>query len=514
MPTVTLETGQKLKFPEGTSEGDIHFAVDEYIKNNDIKPVDEVKTEAAKEESQGFLKTAGQFAMGLPQGLGNKFVGATQTLTSALGGSDTKFAKNLAKEVTNLKQRQSELPSAERAGITGGEIYGDLALSPTKGLGVVGQAATGGLVSGLTTPLEESGTGARLEEAGKQTATGAAFGKGLKTLGEGYQAVKGELKTAKEGLKARLPEELIDAGNAIKQKSTQLFEALKEGGSKIRPQAGSHIANEVENAIKESGKLHPKLHGDTMAIVDDLKEAVKGDKFDLTELHQYTQLLNDVVKKNTDALGKVNPDGFKAISALNKIDEVVHNLKPNYLIESGNLEAPKILDEAKKQWAQYRKFDKITNIIEKADGDSNRTKQLLKNFLSNRKNLRGFTSEEVDGLKKIALNTPGEKILKTLGKFGFDFGTSRSGGNTVLPFITGASGLPHAAPLVAVGTAGRQIQKYITNGRVEEALKIIEGNKENAAQIISSIPNRKVQEKLLNHIIKGAAITGAETLNQ
>lgn len=190
MPTVTLETGQKLKFPEGTSEGDIHFAVDEYIKNNDIKPVDEVKTEAAKEESQGFLKTAGQFAMGLPQGLGNKFVGATQTLTSALGGSDTKFAKNLAKEVTNLKQRQSELPSAERAGITGGEIYGDLALSPTKGLGVVGQAATGGLVSGLTTPLEESGTGARLEEAGKQTATGAAFGKGLKTVGEGYQAVK------------------------------------------------------------------------------------------------------------------------------------------------------------------------------------------------------------------------------------------------------------------------------------------------------------------------------------
>ena len=38
MPTVTLETGQKLTFPEGTTSDQINFAVDEFVTKNGISP--------------------------------------------------------------------------------------------------------------------------------------------------------------------------------------------------------------------------------------------------------------------------------------------------------------------------------------------------------------------------------------------------------------------------------------------------------------------------------------------
>jgi hypothetical protein len=255
-----------------------------------------------------------------------------------------------------------------------------------------------------------------------------------------------------------------------------------------------------------------------LSVIEDLKESIKQPDFGLEDLHQYTQLLNDVVRKNTDLAGKINPDGFKATQALNQIDTTVKGLRPKYLVQSGDPNAPKILEEAKKLWGTGSKFERISNIAEKADGDANKIKSLVKNFVSNKKNLRGFSSEEIKALKKASKNSAGEGISKMVGKFGLDFGTSSTSGNTALPILGAAAagfqgGYQTGGATIAIGTAARYAQKYLAKGKLDDALKIIQSSG-NPSQVISKIPNRKIQEKLLNQLfVKGGAAVLSESNN-
>lgn len=339
--------------------------------------------------------------------------------------------------------------------------------------------------------------------------TASTVGNTVKNVGKNITQKIDGVSNVVKGFYGRTVDELDQRGLQLKDQASNLYKAMRDSNAVIRPQAANKIAVDIEKAVMDSGKLNSRLHGDTLSVLDDIKGAVKSGNIGLEELDQYRQLLSDVVTKNTDIGGKLNPDAFKATLAINKLDDVVDALKPNYLIKSGGKNAVQLLNSARQQYKTYRKFDTVSNIIKQADGDPNRLKSALQKFVSNPKKLRGFTQDEVKSLKAAAANSGGEKLLKSIGKFGFDLGTSRTAGNAFLPAsfsIAGAAGAPGAAPLVAAGTIARQLQKYSALGKVDNVLELIESSAkssgpESAANLISKIPDKKIQKQVIDKFL-------------
>lgn len=475
------------------------------------------------EETKNYIEKVGDFLKGLPQGLGNKAVGLTQSVTDAVA-PDSKFSKNLASEVTKLKQRQSQLPSYEKGGITGGQILSDIALSPTKGLGVGTGAAIGGAISGLTTPMEKSGAEERLKQVGKDTLESAATGKILQGIGKEIGSAGQGVKNTLAGIYARTPEELQNVVQGIKKKSSDLYQSMRNAGVVLSPDKATEITGDLRKTMEEQGKLNSRLHGDTMSVIDDFEKASK-EGLGLHELDQYRQNLGDVVKKNTDIAGHMNGDAYLANKLINKIDNNVDKLDFNSIANKNpelqkQVETAKnSLENARKTWSQARKIEKVSSLLEKGDGDANRIKSIFQNFVINKKNLIGFSPEEKQALKNVAKNSTGEFGLKMLGKFGLDVGGSMTKGNAALPIfgavegehLLGPAGIPIA---LGIGTGARQLQKYLARGKGEKALQLLEKGYTNPKEVLAKSQRDQAIKDLLNKFSKNAGIGATTLINQ
>lgn len=555
--TVQLPNGKiaDIEIPQGATPQEIESFVmsqPEFAQQTSEAPQQPIQPEQSNLPQESFQEAnrrrVGQFAMGLPNAFGNALIGGVQAgadlgdkavrmidqiyFGDSLSGQKL-FGERLAEQVKKRKEEQAQLPAAERAGIKIGELIPYATMGASTGAKVA--TATGSKIAGLIaggavgggemtalSPQEEAGLGNRVVETAKGAATGAAFGAGLGVGGKAVQlAGQGAAKLGEDiikGYKARpveavagftnKPVETLDAvAQAIKDKSSNLYTQMREAGANIRPSATGTIFKEIDNALNESGIMNARLHGDTLGIVSDLKDLAKGKKgnIGLEELDQYRQLLGDVVKKNTDVAGKLNADGLKANIAIDKLDDVVENLKPNYLVESGDPKAVELLNQARDEWKRYRKFDSISNIVRKADGDPNRIKTLMQNFVNNPKNLRGFTSVEKDALRNASRNSNSEGLLKAVGKFGFDLGSGRNIGNAALPVGSILVGGGTGGMLATVGTVARQAQKLSARGKVEDVLKLIQGQEPKVASKAIQQLSPKTRDFVITNILTKTA---------
>lgn len=158
------------------------------------------------------IKGAGQFAMGLPTGLGNLAVGATQAITDILDPkAESGFSKRLAEEVARRKAEQSQLLTPEKAGIFAGEVAPTLPIGA--GMGLVRGGLAGGAAASAISPQEEPGLENRLKETATGGATGAVVGSGIK----GAAAIAPTV--------ASLPKRLLQKIAGVDPKLAQAFEA-------------------------------------------------------------------------------------------------------------------------------------------------------------------------------------------------------------------------------------------------------------------------------------------------
>jgi hypothetical protein len=444
------------------------------------------------------------------------------------------FGKRLAEQVKLKNEQQAQLPTAEKVGIAIGQALPYLttgagagkAVATATGSNIAGLAtggAVGGAVSSALSPQEQTGLENRAIETAKGGATGLAVGGGFGVAGKVASAVgTGATQLGKDilaGYKARpvetiagftsKPVETLDnISAAIKENSSNAYKAVRESGAVLKPETTKSIFTNIDDSLKESGILNPRLHGDTIGVINDLKALAKekNGAIGLEELDQYRQLLGDVVKKNTDVSGKINADALKANIAIDKLDNVVENLGGNAL-SKGDQKTLDLLNLARDEWKRYRKFDSITNIVRKADGDANRTKTLLQNFVNNPKNLRGFSNAEVETLKRAKTNSTAEGLMKAIGKFGFDIGSGRNAGNSALPIGSILIGGGTGGLTAAVGTVARQAQKLSARGQVDDVLKLIQGQEPQiASKVVQKLPP-KTRDYVLTNIL-------TQTINQ
>lgn len=540
--TVQLPNGKiaEIEIPQGATPQEIESFVMSNPELNGQQPQQTQPAPQPQPQQQG--STIGNVARGLPVGLGRTATGFVQAATDlgefgarkieqSLYGDvmpqDT-FGNRLARQVQQQNAQIAQEPLSTRIGVRIGESLPYLATGVGTGkkvaqvagnvAGLAAGGAVGGAVSSALSPQEQAGLQNRALETAKGAAIGGVLGGTIGAVGKVANVVKNEAvqlgKDVLAGYKARpveaiagftsKPVETLESiSEAIKEGSSNAYKAMREAGAILKPETTESIFMNIDDSLRKSGILNPRLHGDTIGVLDDLKalSKEKNGAIGLEELDQYRQLLGDVIRKNTDIGGKINSDALKANIAIDTLDDIVDGLGANALSGTGNQNSIDLLNTAREEWKRYRKFDAITNIVKKADGDANRTKALLQNFVNNPKNLRGFSPTEVQALKRAKTNSTAEGLMKGLGKFGFDLGSGRNAGNTALPIGSILIGGVTGGLTTAVGTVARQAQKLSARGQIDDVLRLIQGQEPKIASKVIQQLSPKTRDFVITNIL-------------
>lgn len=333
------------------------------------------------------------------------------------------------------------------------------------------RTAKGALAGAGSGALYGAGTaddGNRLQGAEQGALTGAVTGGALPVAGAALSDLGNTGLNIARGVVAKSPEAIQNMAESLKSNAGDLYTQMRQVGATFTPQASTDLLNNIKSAIT-SKQFIPELNPKTLAIVNHLDnqiaQAGTGGEISLGDLDQYRRLLGRI--GNTE-------DGVSAGAVRKQIDDFVNGVAGKDL-SNGSTDAIDLLNQGRKQYQQASKFEDISDILTKADGDPNKIKSGLTRFMNNDSNTRGWSDAEKEALKDAASSGGTEKLLKMGGKFGFDLGTSTTPGNTIAPIIGGALGTAAGGAtggIVApvLGTAARIGQKLAARGGAQNLL--------------------------------------------
>lgn len=449
------------------------------IQENQTKP-------QQADSFDAFIRGAGQgasFGLGeeIGAGLGTAFAYPVLAAAGALSSErdipaiNDVYSDILQRERGELSQLQQESPIA----YTGGEIAGAIgtglagaATAPGKvlasslgrgGLGVRAlKGGATGAVSGGVYGFGSGEGGGRLDSAQTGAIFGAAGGVAAPVIGAGLRSGAQTAKTIRAGAQARGIEGLQGSLDALRATKNAAYKKASAAGAAYNDKAANLIGRRVAKALGDDP--NPKLMGQTMSAIDDLQKTIAKGNFTLDKLEESRQILSSISR------GAPSPETVAAQKAIRALDDIVERI-PDSSIAGKNQGALELVKEARQANKVYKKSEIIAEVLEKADGDPNKIKAGLQRLAVNKKAKRQFSRDELAMIRDAAQNTTGEKLLKMAGKFGIDFGSSITPGNTVAPLLGGY--LNPAIPVA--GTAARGAQKYIARGKGEQLLRAIEG---------------------------------------
>jgi hypothetical protein len=380
--------------------------------------------------------------------------------------------------------------------VGGGALKEGVARTATSG-GKILNAALRGAQAGASSGVGENDS--RLENAGIGALTGGA----IRGAGEAIGSVASTAKQAARGVVARSADALDEQLGIMKSASSDLYKKSFSQGAVLNNNGVNKILNKVSNAVYGTGKLHPRLHTDTMGVLKDFQDTLSQNngRIGLEELDQQRRLLSGVINKNRVS----NPeDALKAVAAKEALDDVVDSLKGSDIV-NGATSAVKGLQEGISGWAKAKRFEAVADVVRDAEGDITKLKNGLMRLVKNPKTANKFNGVEKKAILNAAKNSAPELLLNLAGKVGFDFGkgVGNPGGRAVLPaaLATGGSFVsPLAIPAVIGGTISRQLQKYVARGKAEEVLRMIQsGDREGAVSLLDKM---KIPHQVFNGIVQ------------
>lgn len=307
--------------------------------------------------------------------------------------------------------RQNERDAQQRNPVTFGaaEISGGLA-----GVGRVGTS-----LKGLKGAAASAGVGATygagtadgdMMDRLRGAAMGGALGAG------GFAAVSGAGKALAPLLKAKpKPQGDLPSLDDLKALTKRLYNEADQQGASYSPEQLSALYQGVSDEISTTGlgRITPRTHPTTNAMLRQMKG--QGDApASLTEL--------DRLRRLSGSANVTNPDDQRLSGFIRQnIDEFTDNTPPS---SGGN--AASILKQARAANTRLRKSEQIDEALVKAGrrADStgsggnwqNASRQNIRRILDSKKLRRGFTPEEIAQMEKVVRGTPGQNLLRTIGK--------------------------------------------------------------------------------------------------
>lgn len=295
--------------------------------------------------------------------------------------------------------------------------------------------------------------GAAAETAGTAL-EGAGWALGIRGA---TRAAKGAMAEAAARPKVSYPQQagvgtvLKDAPSIeeLKTLKTKAYEAADKTGVVISRGAMNRLKVELVSQMKKEG-LDPDLHPKAVAVMRRITNQ-KGQPT-LSEM----ETLRKVAKDAADSLDKAESRlGSKIIE---KIDDFEDNLSEADVI-SGNASAATAFKEARALNSRYAKAKAIEKLFSDAEvnagpnfnvaGYVTALRNQFKALAKDERKLRGFTAEEREAIRKVAVGGTTEQIMYNLGKFapqGVISGYAAMGAAMVNPFL---------AAIPIAGGAGR-----------------------------------------------------------
>ena len=432
-------------------------------------------------------------------------VGGIQAGAQALGADEV--AQAAGRVTQDINQNLERMGTAAQVGGFVGEVAPYVALpaaAPTLAgriaLGAAGGSAQGALQAQETPDMKQRG-----QSALKGAAIGAFAPVALAGVGKAITGTSKAVKSIKSGVMARGVDELDEAATALREQANNTYAAMRQANVVVKPERMAKVADDIETAVRSVGDLDPEVHKKTLSVVQGFKDKASKGALSLEQIDLSRQLMKEVA-------GGFDADAMRARKAIEALDDAVLGIGAKD-IQSGAAEGVGLLKQARKEYAQRMKFETVSEIVQKAEGDPQKLQTAAKNFLANKKKTRGFTGEERRAIADLANRGGVSGVLRLAGTFGFDpkglLRNQLSGVALGAGAATTIGALP-AAGIAALGTGARQLEKFVSRGKAENLLQTIErGAYQNMASKAASLAGKSGAKPTMLQRVADALVGGA-----
>lgn len=436
--------------------------------------------------------------------------GLTQGGTLGLGDEATAAFRSATGPVTYQQAKEQERNANQQAssrypGLYGAsEALGAIA-SPLNKLGLMPAAAISGY--GYSNSDNPSG---QVKDIGESLVAGKALETALPAV---LNYFKGGAESLKNGWNATTKEGLDTIENSMRDNASGLYDKMADIGANISPNGTAKIASNINTALKESiGSLDPVAHAGTISKLKSLEETINqapvsgnmpegnvsilGGLQDVSGKGEISLKRIDQIRRTLSDINPLDKGDVKAAGIVrNALDDSLTNLTPEDLT-NGSKEAVDLLESARAQSSQYKKFEMISNILKDADGDPVKIKNGLNTLLKTRNEMKiaGFSDDELGTLETAAKSSNAETMMKGLGAIGFKpIKNPFTAGGETLALLTGHLN-PAAVGAIATGTVTNQLAKYMARGKAEQFIQALQGGE--MPKDLGKLPPRLVTQLL------------------
>lgn len=387
----------------------------------------------------------------------------------------------------------------------------------TAGTGVIGQFAgnIAGVGKELLTGDFGKGTAEKTAQQVQQALTYQPRGQVAPQILEGLQTAVEESKIAPTPItgaanigfrtKAKVP-----SAADIKGQASNLYKQIDDAGVLIKTEPFNEFVNRVKVDI--GGKVREARNPKIVDAIKELDEATGSPK----TLQKMQDLRESISRLK---MSSEPSDRMFAGKIVEELDDFMEKLDTTKLVSpaQGDIEAIKLVPQARNLWKQSRKSELLDEIYRKAEikatdpysdvAFATKLRSEFKNLATNKSKLRGFSAEEIKAIEDAAKGGKIENALRAFGKS--QEGAVLKGENVAAMSIPALIGLKVAGPAGAIiganvvpasraisrrvaGTLGKQnLQNVIdtikTGGNPYAGIKLMQGSTAplNAAGLLS-----------------------------
>lgn len=301
---------------------------------------------------------------------------------------------------------------------------GEAALSA--GTGVIGQLVgnVAGVGKEVLTGDFGKGTAEKTAQQVQQALTYQPRGQVAPQILEGLQTAVEESKIAPTPItgatnigfraKAKVP-----LASDIKSQATKLYQQIDDAGVVIKTEPYNEFVNRVKVDI--GSKVREARNPKIVDAIKELDEATGSPKT-LQKMQDLRESISSLKMSNEPS------DRMFAGKIVEKLDDFMEKLDETKLVApaKGDLEAVKLVPQARNLWKQARKSEMLDEIYRKAGikitdpyddvAFANKLRSEFKNLVANKNKLRGFSAEEVKAIEDAAKGGKIENALRSFGK--------------------------------------------------------------------------------------------------
>lgn len=262
----------------------------------------------------------------------------------------------------------------------------------------------------------------------------------------------------------------------IKDAGSKGFQAIEKLNVEIAPVSVDKLRADIMATANKAGTMDV-VAPQTMKLV----ERLKGESS--TTLERVQAIRSELSAMRTMPGG----EGAKAREAVAVIDNYVKGLTPADVVSGSIADAHRVLDQARGDWAIYKKSEALQEALSKAKlaassagsgaNIDNALRQQIKSILNSREKRAGFTPDEIAAMKDLVSGGNAMRLAGKLAPTGIVSGGLSAGTGLVLGGAPGAV----IAPMIG------QAAKTLADARTMRKFQVLDANVRSRSPLAKSM---------------------------